>query len=260
MKHKNICILFGLIWIMINATGCSLAPAGNPCQTNNDCGPLHCHEGKCANIPKKSISKIHRYISGSRIKARYLEGTDGTKQFIGWYDTEKKVNCTFRQASSYSLGALASKNYFCLPSTAQPTKPGNPPIKEVLYLDPQCTQPVLITFACNTPTTNLVLVPTHKTDKLPENPFERNICPFVPKVQKYTAHCIVKQIAVPDVAFSKSSDGKCAQSKGALLPEAIKPDSKYRDRIKIWQLTEQECKADKAFEGFVSAEVRLDQD
>jgi hypothetical protein len=35
------------------------------------------------------------YASGTRLKIRYLEGVDGSKQFVGWYDALRSETCTF---------------------------------------------------------------------------------------------------------------------------------------------------------------------
>jgi hypothetical protein len=36
-------------------------------------------------------------VSGSRLKRRVLNTGDGARQFIGWFDTERGENCTFRK-------------------------------------------------------------------------------------------------------------------------------------------------------------------
>jgi len=33
------------------------------------------------------------HVSGSRLKIRYYEATDGARQFLGWYDTQRKEDC-----------------------------------------------------------------------------------------------------------------------------------------------------------------------
>lgn len=37
-------------------------------------------------------------IGGSRLKARYLLAEDGSRQFLGWYDSQRQENCAFTQA------------------------------------------------------------------------------------------------------------------------------------------------------------------
>lgn len=37
-------------------------------------------------------------VSGTRLKARYWVGDDGSKQFAGWFDSERNEQCSFRTA------------------------------------------------------------------------------------------------------------------------------------------------------------------
>ncbi len=37
--------------------------------------------------------------SGSRLRVRYYSGEDGSKQFVGWHDTQRNEDCTFRPAA-----------------------------------------------------------------------------------------------------------------------------------------------------------------
>ena len=39
------------------------------------------------------------FVSGSRLRARFIEGGDGSKQFVGFHDSDKGVNCTFRRSN-----------------------------------------------------------------------------------------------------------------------------------------------------------------
>ncbi len=47
--------------------------------------------------------------SGTRLRARYHVGDDGSKQFVGWRDTERDEDCSFQTAEDGKLR--------CLPST-----------------------------------------------------------------------------------------------------------------------------------------------
>lgn len=52
--------------------------------------------------PDPTTSKLtpeKGYASGSRLKARKLTGADGSEQYIGWYDSERGENCSFRVAA-----------------------------------------------------------------------------------------------------------------------------------------------------------------
>jgi hypothetical protein len=76
--------------------------------------------------------------SGSRLKAQYFNGSDGSKMFSNMYDTKLKVQCTYATASDGTsrclptgLGTVSNTNY---------------------YSDEHCSQPVLaIPNVCTTP-------------------------------------------------------------------------------------------------------------
>jgi len=50
-------------------------------------------------------------MSGTRLKARYYVGLDGSKQFAGFYDTSRKENCAVMNASDGTLRCLPTKFY-----------------------------------------------------------------------------------------------------------------------------------------------------
>src|SRR5262245_27196823 len=62
--------------------------------------------------------------SGSRLKARWIVGTDGSRQFLSWHDSQLNADCTFASASDGSLR--------CLPVGLQ----------ESGFRDAECTQRV----------------------------------------------------------------------------------------------------------------------
>lgn len=66
------------------------------------------------------------YKSGSRIKARYIEGADGSRQFVGWRDTLRNEDCGYYsiQGVMRCLPAIATTNYF--------------------FKDAQCTMPIVL--------------------------------------------------------------------------------------------------------------------
>lgn len=63
--------------------------------------------------------------SGTRLRARYTMGADGSREFVGWHDTERHEDCSFRQGDSEKLR--------CIP-TAHPV---------LDYSDADCTMPVV---------------------------------------------------------------------------------------------------------------------
>lgn len=63
--------------------------------------------------------------SGTRIRARYYNGEDGSRQFVGWRDTERDEDCSFQQAEDGQTR--------CTPTYLAPA---------VYYADAGCTQPL----------------------------------------------------------------------------------------------------------------------
>jgi hypothetical protein len=61
--------------------------------------------------------------SGARLKATYLEADDGSRQFLGWRDTLREVDCSFAVA--------ADGTWRCLPSGADAGR---------FFADASCTQ------------------------------------------------------------------------------------------------------------------------
>jgi hypothetical protein len=68
------------------------------------------------------------YVSGSRLRVRYLQGSDGSKQAIGWYDTVLEDTCEF-------FGDNDTR--YCLPGV--PQLGGFVP----LYANSTCTSPAM---------------------------------------------------------------------------------------------------------------------
>jgi hypothetical protein len=81
----------------------------------NDGGPDGGGDGAAPNDPG--------YTSGTRLRARVWSGSDGSEQFIDWYDNSRKEECSFR------TGADGVDR--CLPSGAYAGS---------LFSDASCTQ------------------------------------------------------------------------------------------------------------------------
>lgn len=88
-----------------------------------------------------------QHTSGSRLKARWYVGADGSRQFAGWFDTDLEVNCDF-----FYLAADGKRR--CMPT-------GTATIATGYYTDPRCTSPLLIvTKGCARPKyTTITYVP-----------------------------------------------------------------------------------------------------
>jgi hypothetical protein len=75
------------------------------------------------------------YVSGARIRARYLDGDDGSKQFVGWRDTQLGMDCTYLFAED--------GEYRCLPSSI---------LVGGYFTDANCGQPAaLVAKTCAVP-------------------------------------------------------------------------------------------------------------
>lgn len=67
-------------------------------------------------------------VSGTRLRAHYIEGEDGSKQFIGWYDSLRAEDCSYAERQG---------QFRCYP-IAKIIEGGGPPS---LYRDSACTLP-----------------------------------------------------------------------------------------------------------------------
>lgn len=80
----------------------------------------------------EAMAGLENPQSGTRLKAKYIMGSDGSKQYPGptgvlWYDSMLMTDCAFVKA--------ADQTWRCLPTgTTDPFSP--------LYTDSQCTQPI----------------------------------------------------------------------------------------------------------------------
>ncbi len=75
--------------------------------------------------------------SGTRLKARFYAGADGSKQFVGWHDTLRNEDCAY--------GVAADGETRCIPS--------GKPVSNI-FADAACTQGLADVFkGCATPPT-----------------------------------------------------------------------------------------------------------
>jgi hypothetical protein len=86
-------------------------------------------------------------MSGTRLKARYMVGEDGSKQWnYGWYDSERKENCTFTTAGDGKTRCLPTPGAY---------------VNGSVYADAACTQEVAA-IICASPAPKYISV-THTT-------------------------------------------------------------------------------------------------
>jgi hypothetical protein len=72
------------------------------------------------------------FQSGSRLRAKYLDGADGTKQFVTWWDSQLQIDCSFQLASD--------NQQRCLPIQGDPQGAWG----YLVFSDTQCTVPVIM--------------------------------------------------------------------------------------------------------------------
>lgn len=85
------------------------------------------------------VGDAHANESGSRLKAKWYKGVDGSKQWIGWYDSQRQEEC--------SIARAADGKDRCLPITVfiQPTIYNSAPTG--YYGDATCAT-MLVTIGC----------------------------------------------------------------------------------------------------------------
>ena len=76
---------------------------------------------------------------GTRLKANYLAGSDGSQQFLStFHDSKRNEDCAFSKASDGSIR--------CLPTMGPPATPS---VYSVYFTDAACTQPVMALSNCS---------------------------------------------------------------------------------------------------------------
>ena len=73
---------------------------------------------------EQTTAPAEPYVSGSRIRAVFIVGTDGSKMFRSWWDRQRKEACNWTP--------LSDGSYRCLPATGYAG----------MFADDACTRPV----------------------------------------------------------------------------------------------------------------------
>lgn len=63
-------------------------------------------DGASSGSPVPNAMADDWYASGSRVKIRYYEASDGAKQFIGWHDAERDDDCSFTMHANGTVRCL----------------------------------------------------------------------------------------------------------------------------------------------------------
>jgi hypothetical protein len=87
-------------------------------------------KGSSITDPVPSV-KAEPYRSGDRIRAKYLAGSDGSRQFMGWFDTHLDVDCSF---------LMTSAGYRCVPIPDVYSS-------ESYFSNAECSQPLWAAFS-----------------------------------------------------------------------------------------------------------------
>lgn len=70
------------------------------------------------------VTAAPKFVGGARLRPRVLLGADGSREQLGWHDTQLDTECSYRLATDGVSRCL-------------------PPVRERAYLDPSCTQLVV---------------------------------------------------------------------------------------------------------------------
>jgi hypothetical protein len=116
-----------------------------------------------ADIDQRLTALAGHDVAGTRLKGKYVTGSDGTKQYVKdvWYDSQLGVDCRFQHAADDKIR--------CLPTGANSTT------SVMRYQDSLCSQPLigytqtLIAGCAAGPLPKYVLVPL----EFPQSP----VCP-----------------------------------------------------------------------------------
>ncbi len=93
-----------------------------------------------------STASADQPTSGTRLKAQWYVGSDGSKAQAGWYDSQLQVNCGFETASDGTTRCLPQPTPFAA-TAAEPVVAAT----GVYYADSACTEPVAGAYAACQP-------------------------------------------------------------------------------------------------------------
>jgi hypothetical protein len=152
-------LLFGSILVYIIMAACSAAPqnpgfvgSSGPVakQTQGDGSTVSTEAGQSvgqammdALTDPVTTASADPYQSGSRLKAKYYAGSDGSKEFVGWYDSMLSLDCIFLQASDNTTRCLPA--YYSLGGAAGAA---STLVEASSYADAACTQLVYSITTC----------------------------------------------------------------------------------------------------------------
>jgi len=97
----------------------------------------------CSSASRPPVSSALADVNagGTRLKANYYAGTDGSQQFLGtFHDTQRSEDCSFTTASDGTIR--------CLPTQGSSPSPVMTSTYTVYYSDAACTTPIVAVSTC----------------------------------------------------------------------------------------------------------------
>jgi hypothetical protein len=236
-KLAKVTILFLLCTLF------SIACANEPsykedCDTDKSCpSGFVCKTGKCERHTSQSSEITHKkqYLNGERLKARILEGSDGSKQFLGWWDSKLKHTCNWTTPKAVTLGVIPSENYYCA-NVKTYTVPWN----SSRYFDSNCTD-FIFEIKC----------PTQDSKKKYAFLIGKSLNPVCSsRVNKTECFVLEDKSLLPNEIYQKNGDGECKKyARWESLKESYKKEGVFLFRKK------EKCTENNMFGSFVKAKV-----
>lgn len=93
----------GLVWYA-TMTACAALGGGG---SSDPASSTSSSSGSSGPVPNAMANTW--YASGSRLRVRFLEGADGSKQFWGWFDSARGEECSFLQHADGSIRCLPDR-------------------------------------------------------------------------------------------------------------------------------------------------------
>lgn len=182
-----------------------------------------------------AVSTMRQALPGARLKIRYIEGADGSKQFIGWYDTKWKDSCIWVTPRAKTFGAIPSDAYYCATSNLQLLTS----TYTNYYLDNSCTERFFVS-KCALKGIPYTLVSEAQTGQSCGG-----------QSVNYSCYKIGGRINKPQALYVKSGDS-CVEGSGAL--EVLE-----KQGYKVFHQMAEKCTESMVFGSYVKGQPKVDQ-
>lgn len=240
-------VMLGIVIGVLVAGG--FAACGIPDHTHG--GEACANDGNCANgylcvkkvctSPSTFANQSSLTVSGQRLRARYYKGTDGSRQFAGWWDKDLQKECSFQKASEAIRGVTESEDLYCFSNEIFTPLLINR--EGSRYLDPECKTPVREVNCGIKVNAPLVVFLSRVPQKTPECPKTGG------NIMKH--ECFIgKKVEITEDMYFKQGD-KCKPIEGSAKAHSEAGMSAYVS-------TGEQCTKENVFSRFVKAETILD--